>query len=441
MLQPSRFNQAKSLLTLAVLRTHSSTCCTHKCRPLTTFLIPISYSFLLFSQSDTPRRSVRKFYKIQSSVHTEKEPGRFWGRYVCPEALLEALVPEDRDMFLKTYLPGWLKTVALTAAFIALFGSSVQAQTESSADVQTVRVGLGYLPDVQFASFYAAHERGFYADEGLAVEFQHGFASELYPLLAQGKLDFVVGDAEDVISLRAQDPEQTPFVYVMALFQRVPNALFSLAEQEITTPADLAGKTVGIPGLFGSSYTAFQAVLRAADLGETDVTVEQIGFTQLEAVLSGRVDVALGFVNNEPLVLAAQGVAVNVIPVAPYNPSLGSGVITTDAVLGGDLTERFLRASQRGVAFTLADPKAAFNAAESFVENLDEARFAVLEATLPLWESPYSRANGVGFSNPARWLELLALLKETGRVETDLPAETFFSNAYLDPEIAAESAP
>jgi len=350
-------------------------------------------------------------------------------------------VPEDRDMFLKTYLPGWLKTVALTAAFIALFGSSVQAQTESSADVQTVRVGLGYLPDVQFASFYAAHERGFYADEGLAVEFQHGFASELYPLLAQGKLDFVVGDAEDVISLRAQDPEQTPFVYVMALFQRVPNALFSLAEQEITTPADLAGKTVGIPGLFGSSYTAFQAVLRAADLGETDVTVEQIGFTQLEAVLSGRVDVALGFVNNEPLVLAAQGVAVNVIPVAPYNPSLGSGVITTDAVLGGDLTERFLRASQRGVAFTLADPKAAFNAAESFVENLDEARFAVLEATLPLWESPYSRANGVGFSNPARWLELLALLKETGRVETDLPAETFFSNAYLDPEIAAESAP
>ena len=157
-------------------------------------------------------------------------------------------------------------------------------------------------PTCSSPRFTQASAQGFYADEGLAVEFQHGFASELYPLLAQGKLDFVVGDAEDVITLRAQDPERTRFVYVMALFQQVPNALFSLAEQEITTPTDLAGKTVGIPGLFGSSYTAFQAVLRAADLEETDVTVEQIGFTQLEAVVSGRVDVALGFVNNEPLV-------------------------------------------------------------------------------------------------------------------------------------------
>ena len=345
-------------------------------------------------------------------------------------------------MILKTCLPGWLKAAASTAAVIALLGSGVQAQTESSADVQTVRVGLGYLPDVQFAPFYAASARGFYADEGLNAEFQHGFASELYPLLAQGKLDFVVGDAEDVITLRAQDPGRTPFVYVMALFQQIPNALFSLVEKGITTPTDLEGKTVGIPGLFGSSYTAFQAVLRAADLEETDVTVEQIGFTQLEAVLSGRVDVALGFVNNEPLVLAAQGVAVDVIPAAPYDPSLGSGVITTDAVLEqADLARRFLAASQRGVAFTLANPNAAFNAAESFVENLDEARFAVLEATLPLWESPYSRANGLGFSDPARWQDLLALLKETGRVETDLPAEMFFSNAYLDPQVAAESAP
>lgn len=177
-------------------------------------------------------------------------------------------------------------------------------------------------------------------------------------------------------------------------------------------------------------------MLRAAELEETDVTVEQIGFTQLEAVVSGRVDVALGYVNNEPLVLETQGVAVNVIPVGPYSPAPGSGVITTDEVLEQEnLVRRFLGASQRGVAFTLANPEAAFDDAESFVENLDEARFTVLEATLPLWVSPYSRANGIGFSDPAKWQDLLTLFKETGRVETDLPAETFFSNAYLTPAV------
>ena len=233
-------------------------------------------------------------------------------------------------------------------------------------------------------------------------------------------------------TLRAQDPARTRFVYVMALFQRVPNGIFSLADKNVTRPADLAGKTIGIPGLFGSSYTAFQAVLKAAGLKESDVTVAQIGFTQLEAVVSGRVDAALGFVNNEPLVLKTQGVAVNVIPLGPYDPAPGSGVITTDAVAArGDLVKRFLTASQRGVAFTLKNPEAAFETSKSFVENLDETRLAVLKATLPLWVSPYSRANGLGFTNPEKWRALLTLLKSTGRLTTDLPASTFFSNAYL----------
>ena len=326
----------------------------------------------------------------------------------------------------------FVKALSFLLGLLILVGS-VQAQP------QKIRVGLGYLPDVQFAPFYAALERGFYADNGLDVEFQHGFTSELYPLLAQGKLDFVVGDAEDVVTLRAQDPERTRFIYVMTLFQRVPNAVFSLADKNITQPADLAGKTLGIPGLFGSSYTAFQALLRAAGLTEQDVTAEQIGFTQLEAVVSGRVDAALGFVNNEPLVLEGQGVEVNVIPAGPYDPAPGSGIITTDEKLAqGDLVARFVAASQQGVAFTLSNPRGAFEVSKTFVENLDEARFAVLEATLPLWVSPYSRANGVGFTDPAKWQGLLELLQSTGRLETDLPAQTFFSNAYLTPGITAE---
>lgn len=310
----------------------------------------------------------------------------------------------------------------------------------SVSSAQNLRVGLGYLPDVQFAPFYAALTEGLYAAEGLEVEFQHGFVSELYPLLAQGKLDFVVGDAEDVISLRSQDPE-TRFVYVMALFQRVPNAIFSLEDKNIVSPEDLAGKTLGLPGLFGSSYTSFQAVLRASGLSEADLTVKQIGFTQLEAVVSGRVDAALGFVNNEPLVLAQQGVGVNVIPVGPYSPAPGNGVITTEEVLEDpDLVRRFLSASQKGVALTLREPERAFEDSKRFIATLDEGRYRVLEATLPLLVSPYSELNGVGSTNPARWEALLALLEETGRVEANLPASAFFSNAYLDENVTFKSS-
>ncbi len=313
------------------------------------------------------------------------------------------------------------------------------ATTACAQSTDTVRVGLGYLPDVQFAPFYTAAAEGFYKEQGLEVEFQHGFVSELYPLLAQGRLDFVVGDAEDVISLRAQDPDNTRFVYLMALFQRVPSALFSLPDANITEIEDLAGKTVGLPGLFGSSYTSFQGVLQAADLTEDDLSVEQIGFTQLEAILGGRVDVAMGFINNEPLVLAQRGVEVNVIPAGDYNPAPGAGVVTTEAVLENeDLVRRFLSASQEALALTLEEPERAFEASRGYVENLDEDRLAVLEATLPLFTSAYSEANGVGFTNPARWDDALTFLQEVGRVETDLSADTFFSNEYLDPAVNVE---
>lgn len=299
----------------------------------------------------------------------------------------------------------------------------------SLAQGQKVRVGLGYLPDVQFAPFYAGVVEGIYSKVGLEVEFQHGYSSELYPLLAQGKLDFVVADAEDVIALRAQG---TPLKYLMALYQSVPNALFSLQEKNIKTVRDLKGKTVGMPGLFGTSYSSLQAMLRAAGLKESDIKIEQIGFTQAEAVIGKRVDVAMGYINNEPLVLKAKGLALNVIPAGPYNRSPGVGVISTDKVLTNtDLVKRFVQASQDAVAFTLRQPGKAFEDSNKYVQNQGQDRYQVLQASLPLYQSTYSRQNGLGFSNPSGWQSSLSLLKQTGRVKTDLAATAFYTNEFL----------
>lgn len=311
----------------------------------------------------------------------------------------------------------------------------VLALVLSLAQAEKVRVGLGYVPDVQFAPFYAGVVEGIYAKRGLEVEFQHGFASELYPLLAQGKLDFVVADAEDVIALRAQG---IPLKYVMALYQSVHNALFSLAEKNIKSVRDLKGKTIGMPGMFGVSLTSLQAMLRAAGLKESDVKIVTIGFTQAEAVVQGRVDVAMGFINNEPVFLQRQGVKLNVIPAGPYNRSPGNGVISTDKVLeNADLVRRFLAASQEAMALTLANPRQAFEDAKKYVQNLDEARYAVLMASIRLYQSPYTRQYGLGFSNPQSWISSYTLLKQTGRVKADLPVTAFYTNEFLTPKVQA----
>lgn len=302
----------------------------------------------------------------------------------------------------------------------------------SFAQAQKVRVGLGYIPDVQFAPFYAGVVEGIYGKKNLEVEFQHGFASELYPLLSQGKLDFVVADAEDVIALRSQDPKAAPFKYVLALYQAVPNVMFSRAEKNIKSVRDLKGKTIGMPGLFGTSYTSLQAMLRVAGLKESDVRIQQIGFTQAEAIVANRVDVAMGFINNEPLVLEALGIKLSLIPAGPYNKSPGNGVIASEKILeNAELSKRFVGATQEAISFTLKEPRKAFEAAKKYVQNLDEGRYKVLEASLKLYQSDYSRKQGLGFSNPAAWESGLQLLKLSKRVSTNLPASEFYSNGFL----------
>ncbi len=315
-----------------------------------------------------------------------------------------------------------------------------QAQSVTTGATTKVRVGLGYIPDVQFAPFYAAATEGFYKKNGLEVEFQHGFTSELYPLLATGKLDFVVGDAEDVILLRSKDAKATPFKYIMAMYQYTPNALFALKETNIKSLKDLKGKTIGIPGKFGPSWTSLQAALIGNKLKETDVKIQEIGFTQLEALTTKKVDVVMGFVNNEPIAAAAKGIALNIFALTRYNPSAGNGVITTDTVLKNEkLVRAFVGASQQGLKLTIDDQKKAFEAAKKYVPNITDDRIKVLEASVAWYQSPFSKVSGLGFSNPTAWETTITLLKNLERIEKPLSRNEFYTNKYLTPKLFAAS--
>lgn len=301
----------------------------------------------------------------------------------------------------------------------AVLGSSASAQ----APQKTVTIGLGYLPNVQFAPFYAAAQEGYFKAEGLNVEFQHGYAQELMPLLLQGKLDFVVGDAEDAIFARAQG---APVQYVMAMYQRLPATVFSLPKLDIKKPADLRGKTVGIPGTYGSTYFALQALLASNGLTEGDLKLAPIGFTQLEAVRSGRVDAAVGFVNNEVVQLKGAGVTPNTLDLTRAYPMTGAGLIATDKTLNTDLARKVVRASQRGIAFTLSNPQKAFVDSGAYAGQA--GGLPVLKASLPLMRG----ARVVGQVNAGGWAKAVAFLQRSGKLKKTFKPTDFYSNKYLD---------
>ncbi len=305
------------------------------------------------------------------------------------------------------------------------------AQTSTPQALQHVRLGVGYIPDVQFAPLYVAQQKGFYADEGLEVEIEYGFENDFVALAAQGKREFAIASGDQVILARAQG---LPVVYVMKWYQRYPVALASLEQAGIRSPADLPGKKVGLPGFFGATFIGWKALVYAAGIDEEAVNVEEIGFTQAAALQQGTVDAAMVYVANEPNQLRGEGLAVNVIEVSDYINLVSNGLVAGEALIekDPDLVQRMTRATLRGLQYTLNNPDEAFAIVRQVIPEITDetapTQRAVLDASLALWQS-----NRPGFSEPQDWQASVDFMVKTGLLDAPLAVESLFTNRFIGP--------
>jgi NitT/TauT family transport system substrate-binding protein len=323
----------------------------------------------------------------------------------------------------------WQVVVALLGlvALVACGGGKATESTESEA-LEHIRVPMGYIPNVQFAPFYVAVERGYFAQEGIAIEFDYSYETDGVQLVAAGKLPFAVASGDQVILARAQG---LPVVYVAEWYQRFPVAVVSLAETGIESPEDLAGRTVGIPELFGASYIGWQALLNAADLNPDQVKLEVIGYSQVPSLSEGRVEAAVVYANNAPALLTQEGIAVNVIAVSDYADIVANGLLTSERTIAErpELVRSFVHAFLRGLQDTLSDPEAAFEICTHYVEGLESNAAlgkAVLQATLPYWQTERP-----GYSEATTWEQSQQIMRDAGLLDETVAVDTLFSNEFL----------
>ena len=306
------------------------------------------------------------------------------------------------------------------------------AACQSPEPDETIRLPMGFVPNVQFAPFYVAHDRGYYEDEGIDLEFDYSFETDGVKLVGAAELPFSLVSGEQVLLARAQG---LPVVYVMAWWQDFPIAVVAPIDSGIDEPQDLAGVQIGIPGTFGASYVGLRALLHEANLTEQDITLESIGFNQVESLATGQEEAVVVYANNEPLQLDARGHPVNVIRVADYVDLASNGLLTNEAVLSNDpeLVRGMVRATLRGLRDTIEDPEAAFQIAMSYVEGLDQLsesdqdlQRAVLRRSIDFWMT-----DQLGYSDPESWENMQALLLEMQLIPEAMDLEAAFTNDYL----------
>jgi NitT/TauT family transport system substrate-binding protein len=310
---------------------------------------------------------------------------------------------------------------------LVLLVGATACTSSPPTELQTIRLPMGFIADPQYAPFYMAVDKGYFAEEGLQIEFDYSFETDGVALVGANELPFAVVSGEQVLLGRAQG---LPLVYVFEWFQRFPIAVVSKASAGIESPADLNGRHVGLPGFFGASFVGYMGLLSANNIAPGDVNAEEIGFTQVESLTTDRVEAVVGYANNEPVQLAALGEDVNVLYVADYIDMVANGIITNEDTIANnpELVQGFVRAFQHGLADTLANPDEAYEVSKKFVDGLDDSRKPVLMASLAMW-----RADKLGMSDGASWQTMQDVMLAMGFLaEPAADLSAVFTNEFVD---------
>lgn len=303
-----------------------------------------------------------------------------------------------------------------------------------AGEAETVRLAMGFIPNIQFAPFYVAVEKGYFADEGIQIEFDYGWETDLLKLVGTGELSFAIASGDQVILARSQE---LPVLYVLNWYRRFPVCVVSLEETGIETPEDLEGRLVGTPVTFGASYIGWRALQEATGLSEQDVELVSIGYTQVAALTEGQVDAAICYAMNEPVQLEVSGEELDIIYVADYINLVSNGLITNDetAAERPELVEGMVRAALRGLAFTLENPDEAFDISREYVPELagdqatEEVNRAILAECVKFWQADPEE---LGRSRSEEWAASQEVMVRMGLIEPGSDVQEMFTNEFVD---------
>jgi putative hydroxymethylpyrimidine transport system substrate-binding protein len=338
--------------------------------------------------------------------------------------LLERL---PRRLFLWRSLALSLLAVLLLVALAGCGGTS--ENVGSSDGLERVTLTLDWYPNADHAGIYAAQAEGFFEDVGLEVEIQQpSDPTAVLQLVAAGQSEFGVSYENETTNAAARE---VPVRSVMAIMQEPLNSIISLEEAGITSPEDVAGKTVGYAGQsFG--VAVLDTVLR--ETGEDPSSVEKInvGLDLRPALTSERVDAVVdAYWNIEAVELAQEGFETNVIRLPEVGvPNYNELVVATSesyAEENPDIVRRFVGALVEGHRYALESPQAARDALLAANEELDpEVAEETVGLTVPLFE-----AERIGYQDPEEWRAYVEWAVENGVLPGPIEVDAVMTNEFL----------
>jgi ABC-type nitrate/sulfonate/bicarbonate transport system substrate-binding protein len=322
----------------------------------------------------------------------------------------------DRRAFLRTSIAA--SGLVVGAPLLSACGSSSSAAAPSSSagGATAMAYQLSWIKNFQFAGEYIADDKGYFRDAGLAVDLLAGGPNVATDAVAESGKALVTQSSPDFTANAVAAGADLKIIG--ASYQKSPFSIISMATP-ITSPADLAGKKIGIQAVNQVAWDAFLK-LSGIDAGTfTQVPVQH----DLTPLVSGEVDGFWGYSNDDAVQLREKGNDITVMLLADHGYLLPTGTYTVRTAALADPATRaqivaFMKADVKGWTEAIADPAlGAKLAVETYGKDngLDLAgQTASCKASNDLMVTPDTTANGLFTMTPALIRESIATLAAGG---------------------------
>jgi NitT/TauT family transport system substrate-binding protein len=329
-----------------------------------------------------------------------------------------------------------------------------QAAASPSAEAASVRLQLQWVPQAQFAGYFAAKEQGYYDAENLDVQFLDGGPTVVPQQVgsAPDGPEFTISWVPKVLEAREAGSD---LVDIAQIFQR--SGTLSVAWKD-GGPADIceaAGKKVGAWD-FGNEFEVTAGLLANCGLtpglengGDPATQYEKV--TQafdMVAFLNKEIDLAEAMIYNEyAQVLEATNPEtgelykpedLTVFNWNDYRSSmLQDAIFAREAWLNEgnnrDVAVRFVRASLKGWQYCRDNPADCVQYVTDAGSQLGAGHqnWMMNEINALVWPSP----NGVGVLDPIGWNQTVQVAKRAGIIKQD-PSTTAYDTSIVAEALA-----
>jgi NitT/TauT family transport system substrate-binding protein len=320
----------------------------------------------------------------------------------------------------------FLKTTVALAAAMVVAAPPAHAQTE---EITYLLPAAAFLP--AFGPWMIAQSRGYYAQEGLKVNFVVGKGGvDVAKQVGAGNAPIGGAIGDTPIIARAQG---VPVKAVAVLGGRSLTQLVVHDGKGINGPKDLKGKTITTMAYQDTTFYALQGMLASAGLTKNDVDAQAAGPAGVwQLFAAGKAD-AMAAVPDWIVSATQAGAKVKVFSSDEYFKSMAQAILVSDETIQKrpELVKKLVRATLKGMQDIMKDPAAAARDYANAVPQ-HKGKEAGVEAVFKLYNQyVYPGQKTLGAIDADRLAAVQKFYVKEGIVPKEVPVAELYTNQFV----------